>query len=134
MYNDSLFRVSLKCFITNSEGKVLAVKETGRGSYDLPGGGIEHGEDIQTAISRELHEEINFTGDFTYEVIGVDDPAKLVTRDVWQLKLILKVTLDSMEISAGKDADEIAFVNPNDFRSSTALPEQKIYEYAKKYC
>lgn len=133
MYNDHLFRVSIKCLITNPEGEVLVVKETGRGSWDLPGGGIEHGEDIRAAIARELSEEISFKGGFTYEVVSADNPAKLLTRDVWQLKLIFRVTLDSTDISPGKDADEIAFIDPAAFENSNATPEQKIYEYSKSF-
>lgn len=133
MYSDSLYRVSLKCLITDAEGSILVVKESGRSSYDLPGGGMDHGENIPEAIARELREELNFTGNFTHEIIGVDDPAKLLTREVWQLKLIFKVTLDSLNVSAGQDADEVAFIDPNTLKDSDAIPEQKIYEYSKNY-
>lgn len=44
---DYLFRVSLKCVIRNDAGEVLAVKEVGRDFWDLPGGGMDHGESIQ---------------------------------------------------------------------------------------
>lgn len=46
MHNDSLYRISLKCLIKNSAGDVLVVKEAGREFWDLPGGGMEHGDDL----------------------------------------------------------------------------------------
>lgn len=82
MYNDSLYRVSFKCLIRDEQGMVLAVKERGRSSWDLPGGGMEHGETIETSIKRELREEIAFEGNFTYKVWTIHDPMKLLTRDV----------------------------------------------------
>lgn len=131
MYTDSLYRISLKCFITNAEGKVLVVRETGRSSWDLPGGGIDHGEDIRTAIARELEEELDYKGNFTYDVMRIDDPFKLRTRDVWQMKVVYKVVLESNEIGVGKDAEEVAFMDPETLKGSEYLPEKAIYEYVK---
>jgi ADP-ribose pyrophosphatase YjhB (NUDIX family) len=131
MQSDSLYRISLKCLITNSDGKLLVVKESGRGSWDLPGGGIEHGEDVKAAIARELKEEIAYEDNFTYRILMADDPAKLRTRDVWQIKLVFRLELDTANFGAGHDADDVAFIHPNTFKDSEYLPEQKIYEYGK---
>lgn len=60
----------------------MVVKEKNRSSWDLPGGGIDYGETVQASIQRELKEEINYQGNFTYEVLAIDDPFKLQTRDV----------------------------------------------------
>lgn len=58
MCNDSLYRISLKCLIKNNDGKILVVKESGREFWDLPGGGVEYGEGILSAVARELKEEV----------------------------------------------------------------------------
>lgn len=130
MYNDSLYRVSFKCLVRNNQGEVMVVKEKNRSSWDLPGGGIDYGETVQASIQRELKEEINYQGNFTYEVLAIDDPFKLQTRDVWQIKVILNVQLDSMEIGVGDDADEVAFIDPGIFKNSEHGPEQQIYRYS----
>lgn len=74
---DYLFRVSMKALVINEQGELLVVKETGRTWWDLPGGGMDHGEDIKAAIARELNEEVGLVGDFTYKVIAVEDPSFL---------------------------------------------------------
>jgi 8-oxo-dGTP pyrophosphatase MutT (NUDIX family) len=53
---DCLYRVSAKAIIIR-ENKILLVKETGNW-WSLPGGGIDHGETVVTALSRELSEEL----------------------------------------------------------------------------
>lgn len=53
---DYLYRLSLKALITNANGDILVVKEIGRHHYDLPGGGMDHGEDFRQALARELAE------------------------------------------------------------------------------
>lgn len=51
------YRVVIKGIVRNSEGKILFVKE--RGTWDLPGGGLEHGEEVLTGVVREFKEELN---------------------------------------------------------------------------
>jgi ADP-ribose pyrophosphatase YjhB (NUDIX family) len=126
---DYLYRISLKGFILNSEGKVLVVKETGRDWWDLPGGGMDHGEDIKSALAREMKEEVNLEGDFTYRIITTDEPAYLETHSFWQLLLIFAITPSNYTFSAGDDGDEIAFMSPNSFKDSTKEVERRIYRY-----
>ncbi len=130
MYTDSLYRFSLKCLIRNDKGEILVVKESERSFWDLPGGGMEHGETILAAIARELHEEVGYNGDFTYTVIGLDEPVQLLSRDVMQIRAILEVTPEKYDFSIGDDADAIAFVAPDYFKSSDVEQEQKVYAYA----
>lgn len=126
---DYLYRVSIKCLIRNETGKVLVVKEAGRQTWDLPGGGMDHGEAIKSAIAREMKEEVNLTGDFTYTVIAVDEPAFLEAHNFWQVRLIFEVKPDDMSFSTGEDGDEVAFMNPDGFKDSEMDVERRIYRY-----
>lgn len=131
MYKDSLFRVSFKCLIVNQANKVLVVKERDRSSWDIPGGGIEHGEGIEESIARELLEEVNFKGDFEYKIIKIHDPVKLLTRDVWQIKIVILLKVDSFNFSVGNDADEIKYIDPSELKLSNQESESRIVEYVK---
>jgi 8-oxo-dGTP pyrophosphatase MutT (NUDIX family) len=131
MHNDSLYRVSLKCLIKNEAGDILLVKEAGRDFWDLPGGGMEHGESLDTAIARELLEEVGYLGKFTYRVIGLDEPIQLLSREIWQLRVILDVTTEEMNFNVGVDCDEIQFMSPESFKDAGRPEERKIYQYSK---
>lgn len=130
MYNDSLYRLSLKCLIKNDDDEILVVKEAGRHFWDLPGGGMEHGESVRTAIARELKEEVGFDGAFTYTIIDLDEPFRLSSRAVWQARVVLEVKTSTNIFSVGVDADEIKFAHAIEFKDSALESEQKIYEYA----
>ncbi|HSX28849.1 MAG TPA: NUDIX hydrolase [Candidatus Saccharimonadales bacterium] len=127
---DYLYRISIKSLIRNPKGEILVVKEVGRDWWDLPGGGMDHHENIQAAIAREMYEEVTLTGDFTYRIIAVEDPVYLAAHDFWQLRLIFEVTPENMHFQAGEDGDEVAFMDPAVFKESERKTERRIFEYA----
>lgn len=91
---------------------------------------MDHTEDIKFAIAREMREEVNLSGDFTYKIIEVDNPAYLSVHDFWQVRLIYAVNPENMSFSAGEDGDEVAFIKPETFKDSKSATERKIYDYA----
>jgi 8-oxo-dGTP pyrophosphatase MutT (NUDIX family) len=127
---DYLYRISLKCLVRNERGEVLVVKESGRSWWDLPGGGMDHGEDLRTTIAREMKEEVNMEGDFDYKIIDVDEPAHLDMHNFWQLRLIFEVIPRNMTFAPGDDGDEVAFMSASDFKSSASETERRIDHYS----
>lgn len=124
---DYLYRISIKGIVLNDAEEILFVKESGRDWWDLPGGGMDHGEDIKTAIAREMKEEVNLTGDFTYQIVHADDPAELKTSKILQVRLIFIITCETMEFSPGDDGDEVAFISLERLKE---IDEPK-YDYLK---
>lgn len=53
----------VRAAVFNSEGKIYITNM--QGSYNLPGGGVEEGENIYNAIQRELYEELGIMIDLT---------------------------------------------------------------------
>lgn len=127
---DYLYRVSMKGIVKNDKGEVLVVKETGRDWWDLPGGGMDHGENIEVAIAREMKEEVNLEGSFTSRIIAVEDPSYLAKHNMWQIRLIYEIIPSYPVFSPGEDADEVAFMNPEIFKTSEKDGERRIYTYA----
>lgn len=128
---DYLFRVSIKGLVRRDDGFVLVVKEAGRTWWDLPGGGMDHGETTKTAIARELGEEVSLEGEFTHRVIAVDEPKLLNSAKVWQIRLIFDVTPENMKFKPGEDGDDLAFVDPESLKNSENPVERRVYEYSQ---
>lgn len=51
------YRLSVKAIIKDDDDRVLLIREKD-GCWELPGGGLEHGEGIHEALRREVAEEI----------------------------------------------------------------------------
>jgi len=128
---DSLFRVSLKAVIFNKEGHVLVVKERGRDWWDIPGGGLDHGESIKDALARELQEEVSLQGAFEYEAILAEDPRHLSNPNLYQMRITFLVKPESLNFVVGKDSHEVRFINPAIFENSKLITERKIFEYSQ---
>lgn len=129
--NDYLFRLSIKALIQNENGEVLVVKETGRDWWDLPGGGMDHEESIKDAITRELKEEVNLSGNFTYRVISVDEPSFLEHANLWQVRLVFLVKPTVVQFSPGEDGDDLTFIKPEALKDSTHSAERSVYYYSQ---
>ena len=129
---DYLFRVSLKAVIFNENNEVLIVKESDRDWWDIPGGGMDHGESIKEALARELKEEVSLKGDFTYKVILAEDPRHLPTHNLYQMRLTFLIeNYKGDDFESGDDGDEVAFIDPEKFKNSEIVTERKIYEYSQ---
>lgn len=129
--SDYLFRISLKAVIFNGNGEILVVKERDRDWWDLPGGGMDHGESIKEALARELNEEVLLRGDFSYLPILVEDPKFLPDHNFYQTRIIYLVRPKTSFFEVGEDGDELSFVNPDTFENSERATERKIYDYSK---
>ena len=127
--NDHMFRLSLKAIIRNDKNEILVVKEKGS-QWTLPGGGLDHNEDLMVGLSRELREEVAFEGGFEAEVVAVSEPMWLSNKLIWQVWIVYNVKPESHTFAKGPDADEIAFMDPNLFKDSPHRSEQLIYKYS----
>jgi len=91
--DDCLYRVATKAFIVR-KNRVLLVQEVPEMWWGFPGGGVDHGETIQSSLVREIEEELgvpadNVSSDFkiTHYTIGT------VVNGVPRMNLFYKVSL-----------------------------------------
>lgn len=58
---DAFYRISIKVLILSEDDELLVVQDTTNGTWEVPGGGLDHGESIQQTAVREIMEELGVT-------------------------------------------------------------------------
>ena len=62
--------------VTDTEGRVLLIEHTYTPGWYLPGGGVERGETLETALARELLEEAGVVMDARPKLLSSHDNGK----------------------------------------------------------
>ena len=71
---EQLFQIGIKALIQNDEHQILLLKS--KDYWDIPGGRMDQGEDIEAALLRELYEEI-----------GID---RIANKQLWNVAKAVK--------------------------------------------
>ena len=105
------YRVTVKGLVHDEAGRLLFVRERGD-TWDLPGGGLEHGEEIFEALRREFREELQVE----IEIL----PREPVIIPTWNQKFDDPVLVIAYEVKlqnepqTGSEVDEYAYLCPSD--------------------
>lgn len=124
---NTFYRVSLKAVIRDSNGKILVNKEQDSDTWNLPGGGWDHGETEMEALARELYEEVGYNGPFEAKLMATA-VFYLESKQAWLLWIVYNITTNNLDFSVGAHCSEIAYIDPKKLKDSTSFEEQWIYE------
>jgi mutator protein MutT len=135
-FPNTVYRVSAKAIIKNDRGEVLVVKEIHGGHiiqdkqrWELPGGGIDHGETIEEALRRELKEELGVEADFSIELLG-NDIRYVELVPTYKVEMFYRVKFkEDFVPKKGAEILEVAWKNPEEFHNAKHVDEQMIYKY-----
>lgn len=113
---NSFYRVSVKALILDENKRFLLTKEK-NGKWELPGGGLDFGENPKEGLSREIKEEMGL------DIKRVDDnPSYFLTakRDdgLWTANVIFLADLKHLNFKKSDECIEIRF-----FTKEEALKE-----------
>ncbi len=103
------YRTSIKALILDDQKRFLLLKEEG-GKWDLPGGGLDWGESVQSCLSREIQEEmgikaISIAENPSYFTSSASD----VTPEQWITNIIYIAKVDHLNFAQSNECVEIGF-------------------------
>jgi ADP-ribose pyrophosphatase YjhB (NUDIX family) len=127
----TFYRVSIKALIFDDQRRLL-VFQTSEGLWEMPGGGLEHGESLQEGLTRELYEEMrvvaNTIGDIKFVYIGKS------RKGFYRLRIAVVVTTkDHNFVPSDDDLVAARFVSRDEFLE---LPfqgsEKEVQDYVEQ--
>jgi len=108
--------LGVRGIVIDADNRILLVRHTYTEGWNLPGGGVEFGESLETSLARELDEEGGVILEGSPELVGIYDNHAIFPGDHVAIYVVrrwrrARVPAPNMEIA------ETAFFNPD------ALPD-----------
>lgn len=115
--DDCLYRLAVRALIVH-EGKVLLVHEKDDAWWSFPGGGIDYNEDADTALLRELKEELGITeSDITSDFQIIHVALGAVVNGVPRANLFYAITVVPEAIRVTNDIVKFDWFTPEEILS-----------------
>jgi 8-oxo-dGTP diphosphatase len=125
--------VTARSLVFNDQSQMLIVKRSSTdqlspGTWDLPGGRLEHGEDVTAAVARETQEEVGIGLRAPKLIFATSDMRDDVTKTWVFYTEVIGPDWDSIELS--DEHDEYKWINPSEFSQYTDYEILlRLYEY-----
>ncbi|AWW32121.1 NUDIX hydrolase [Echinicola strongylocentroti] len=117
---ECFYRISVKALILDEEGRFLLIRED-NGMWDLPGGGLDHGELPHQGLNREMQEEMGIVP----EVIA-DDPAFFFTftnpKGLPAANVIYRAKISQLDFIPSAECVALRFIGLEEVENLTVYP------------
>jgi 8-oxo-dGTP pyrophosphatase MutT (NUDIX family) len=125
---NTYYRVSIKTLVFDADHKLLVSKNR-EGEWEMPGGGLDHGETVEACAARELAEELQATVT-SFDGIAFCYPG-LTNHGKPKLNVAVKVQIqDGTLTPTDDDLVEARYVTREELLE---LPFQKGEAFVKEY-
>ncbi|MFD0362746.1 NUDIX hydrolase [Nocardia sp. GCM10030253] len=114
-------KVAVSAFVRNHEGRILMIRRTDNDKYSIPGGGLEAGETVTTAVVREVREVREETG-VDVEVSGLvgifSNPDHVIVYDDGEVRQEFSICFSADPVGGtlrtSSESKEVLWIAPQD--------------------
>ncbi len=114
---DHFYRVSIKALILDENKRFMLVKED-NGTWELPGGGLDYGENPQDCLKREIKEEMGIETIFIGKTPVYFLTSKHDGKGHWFVNVIYETKLKNLNFTKSNECIDLKF-----FTKDEALKE-----------
>ncbi|WP_068060372.1 NUDIX hydrolase [Nocardia xishanensis] len=109
-------KVAVSALVQDEHGRILMIRRTDNDKYSIPGGGLEAGETVAQAVTREVMEETGIEVDAT-ELIGVfSNPDHVIAYDDGEVRQEFSLCFRANPIGGtprtSSESKEVRWVEP----------------------
>lgn len=107
------YRTSIKALITDEQKRFLLVRED-NGLWELPGGWLDHGEDVYDCLRREIHEEMWLTVTHIEKRPAYFLSAQQWDNGAWKTIAVYHTQVEHLEFTPSQECQEVRFFTPKE--------------------
>jgi ADP-ribose pyrophosphatase YjhB (NUDIX family) len=110
---------AVSAIVTDDHGRILLIHRTDNDRWAIPGGGVEPGESVSQATTREVKEETGIDCEVT-GVVGIySNPNRVAAYDDGEVRQEFSICFTTKLLggtpTTSKESSEVQFVAPDDF-------------------
>jgi ADP-ribose pyrophosphatase YjhB (NUDIX family) len=113
--DDCLYRIAARALVIQGD-KVLLIKEADDHWWALPGGGVDHGETIESAVIREVEEELGVPVDeisSDFQIVHYNIGS--VVNSVPRMNLFFRVSMSESSLKKAAHTSEWKWFTRTEF-------------------
>ncbi|MEO8665628.1 MAG: NUDIX hydrolase [Ignavibacteria bacterium] len=122
---NNYYRTSIKALVLNEENKFLLTKESD-GRWELPGGGMDHGESPEACLIREIKEEMGLT-----VIYFCKQPSYFYTdkhlKYEYVANVLFEVKLEHLNFTPSNECTEVRFFTKEEALKENLFPNVKVF-------
>jgi len=122
------YRVSVKGLVRDGQGKIMLLLQDD-GYWELPGGGLEHDENPQDCLIREVKEETGLTVTSVAAAPSYFVTVQRLGYETFIANVIYEITLADLNFTPSGECQELRFVDLAEMEKLNLFPTtRKFYE------
>lgn len=115
------YRISVKGLVVDENGRFLLTREDNN-KWELPGGGLDHGEDPIAGLRREVYEETGLEITYISPTPKYFITTKRHNKDAYIANVIYEIKLKDLNFTASEECQELRYFNVEEARAVELFP------------
>jgi len=108
---ECFYRISVKALVLNETRDKFLITKEASGEWEIPGGGLDWGEDYKTALQRELAEEMGVQATWI-----ADNPSYFISGPMrknrgWAANILFETKLENLDFTPSDECVAIDWIN-----------------------
>jgi 8-oxo-dGTP pyrophosphatase MutT (NUDIX family) len=122
---ECFYRISVKAFVLDESGEKFLLVRDQPGFWELPGGGLEWGEEVHTGLAREIQEEMGIN------VVSIKDTPKYAytfksMKGEWAANLVYETELEHLNFVPSNECTDAQFFTAEEAQALNLSPNIKM--------
>jgi ADP-ribose pyrophosphatase YjhB (NUDIX family) len=121
---------AVTAFVIDDEGRVLLIHRTDNDRWALPGGEVELGESVSSAVIREVREETGIEVEITGLVGIYSDPKHIIAYDDGEVRQQFSICFRAHQVGGtlrgSSESSEVDWLRPEELDALSMHPAQRL--------
>jgi len=105
------YRISVKALVLNEERDKFLITKEASGEWEIPGGGLDWGEDTKVALQRELEEEMGLQATWIASQPSYFIHGPMRKNGQWAANILFETKLEHLNFTPSDECIAIDWIN-----------------------